>query len=163
MAVLPIRLFPEAVLRSKAKPVTKIDASIKKFIRDLFDTLYAQPDGIGIAAPQVGVSKQIIVVDVSKRDRRKRPIALINPHILDLAGETLTREGCMSLPDYRANLLRAERINVSWTDTLGRRVRIATQGIEALCIQHELDHLNGLLIVDRVTCLMTDVLPRSSR
>lgn len=163
MAVLPIRLFPDFVLRQKSKPVPKIDGDIQEFIKDLLETMYSQPSGIGIAAPQVGKPKRIIVVDVSPRDPNKGQEIMINPVILRSEGQIVTREGCMSLPDYTASLLRAERIWVRWYDLAGKRHERSAKGIEAVCIQHEVDHLNGVLFIDRVASLRTDVFPRARR
>jgi len=124
------------------------------------DTLYAQPRGIGIAAPQVGAPWRIAIVDVSSRERSKNRLIMINPRLTAKKGKILSREGCMSVPDYTANLARYEHIVVQWTDPNGRLRVLRTKGIEAICVQHEIDHLNGALFLDRVTCLKTDVFPR---
>lgn len=120
----------------------------------------AQPSGIGIAAPQIGISKRIALVDVSPRDPRSTLLVLINPEIRERYEEGSSREGCMSLPDYTAQLKRYHRIIVTWQDFLGRRHEKETTGIEAVCIQHEVDHLNGILFLDRVTSLKSDMIPR---
>lgn len=162
MAILPLRLFPDPVLRKKSLPIIGGDPQYRKLVTDLKETLYSQPMGIGIAAPQVGIAKKLILVDVSPRDAKRGLRVMINPKIHTQKGEILTREGCMSLPDYRANLRRFSEITVSWTDLDGKKWRIRTDGVEAVCIQHEMDHLEGMLIHDRVGCLMTDLIPRRS-
>ena len=163
MAVLPIRLFPDPVLRAKSKPVDLKDKGLGKFIADLVETLYAQPSGIGIAAAQVGRGVRLAVMDVSPRDPSKKRFVLINPVILKAEGEVLSREGCMSLPDYTATIKRASRVQFEWQDELGRSQKQWVSGIEAICIQHELDHLDGALFIDRVASLKTDIYPRRRR
>jgi peptide deformylase len=163
MAVLPIRLFPDPILRTRSKPVVQGDLPATSFLKDLVDTLYAQPSGIGIAAPQVGEARRIVVVDVSARDPAKRREILINPFVRRTEGEVLSREGCMSLPDYTGNVKRAARVWIEWRDEKGRlRSRLAG-GIEAICLQHEIDHLNGVLFIDRISSLKTDIFPRKRR
>ena len=162
MLALPIRLFPDPVLRRPARPVA-FGEDIQHFIGRLLETLYAQPSGIGIAAPQVNDSRRIIVVDVSPRDASKKCQVMINPVIVRHAGEVTSREGCMSLPDYTANVRRSEKVTVHWLDEKGRQRKKTFQGIEAMCVQHEIDHLDGKLILDRAACLRTDVLPRRRR
>lgn len=163
MSVLPIRLFPDPNLRVRCRSADWKDRTVQVFIKDLTETLYAQPHGIGIAAPQVGESKRIIVVDVSARDRSKNRQIMINPILRDRKGEVLSREGCMSLPDYTANVARAARVRVQWWDEWGARHDKEFTGIEAVCLQHEMDHLNGILFLDRVSTLKTDVFPRAKR
>ena len=164
MAVLPICLFPDPILRKRARPVSSAsNRELERFLADFLETLFAQPGGIGIAAPQVGEGRQIAIVDVSSKDSSKDRLILINPEILEQEGEVLSREGCMSLPDYTANVKRASRIVITWTDEHGRRHQKSTSGIEAICMQHEVDHLNGVLFIDRVASLKTDVFPRKKR
>ncbi len=139
------------------------DLRLERFLKDLLETLRVQPHGIGIAAPQVGKGIRAILVDVSPRDPSKRLEVMLNPILRHQEGEILSREGCMSLPDYTANVARAERVSVEWTDLSGRKRRKLTSGIEAICLQHEIDHLNGLLFIDRVTSLKTDVFPRQRK
>jgi peptide deformylase len=163
MAVLSIRLFPDPVLRTKSRAVRPEEPGVPNLIRDLTETLCAQFGGIGIAAPQVGRPDRVIVVDVSPRDPSKKREIMINPEIRRLEGEVLTREGCMSLPDYTATVKRAARVLIEWTDERGKHRRRLSTGIEAICLQHEVDHLNGILFIDRVTSLKTDVFPRRRR
>lgn len=160
MAVLSIRLFPDPMLRKHSKAVSWDDPRILRLVKDLTETLYKQPGGIGIAAPQVGESQRVIVVDVSPRDPSRRREIMLNPQILKQEGEVLSREGCMSLPDYTANIKRFAHILIQWVDLRGRYHQRWTEGIEAVCLQHEIDHLNGVLFIDRVASLKTDVFPR---
>lgn len=163
MAILPICLFPATVLRQRSRPADWRDSRIQGLLKDLIDTLYAQPGGIGIAAPQVGAPWRIAIVDVSSRDPSKNRLIMINPRLTVKKGKILSREGCMSVPDYTANLARYERIVVEWTDPAGRQRALQTKGIEAICVQHEIDHLNGTLFLDRVSFLKTDVFPRKRK
>ena len=162
MPVLPICLFPDPVLRRPAKSVN-LREDIRDFVQKLTETMYAQPSGIGIAAPQVGDSRQIIIVDVSARDTSKTCHIMVNPVIVQREGEVISREGCMSLPDYTANVRRSEKVRVVWRDEEGKPRKKTFHGIESMCVQHEVDHLEGKLILDRVACLKTDVLPRRQR
>lgn len=124
----------------------------------------SQKHGIGIAAPQIGVSKQVAVVDVSARTKTKyKPLYLINPEIIALEDELVSREGCMSIPDYMANISRYNRVTLKWQNLVGEVLTDTFEGIEARCIQHEVDHLAGRLFLDRVACLKTDMLPRSKK
>lgn len=163
MPLLPICLFPDPILRQRSKPADWKAPDTQRLIRNLAETLYRQRGGIGIAAPQVGVTLRVVLIDVSARDPSKHIIAMINPLILNTDGHTISREGCMSLPDYTANLLRATTVVVSWIDPAGKPHSKHASGIEAICIQHELDHLNGALFIDRVSSLKTDVFPRVAR
>lgn len=165
MPVLPIRLFPDPVLRERSHSVSRIfpHAGLHSFLTDLMETLYAQSGGIGIAAPQVGVAQRVIILDVSSRDASKHRELMINPVILKMEGEVLSREGCMSLPDYTAMIRRAEKVLVSWQDDRGASHKKWSQGIEAICLQHEVDHLAGILFIDRVASLKTDIMPRKNR
>jgi len=160
MGVHPIRLFPDRVLRTGAKPIPKLTPYHKKIINDLIDTLRIQPGGIGIAAPQIGYSQRIAIVDVSSKDNRRSRLVLINPVVLSGEGESLGREGCMSLPDYTGNVKRMCRIRLRYRDESFTSCELVTDGIEAICIQHELDHLNGYLFIDRVSSLKRDVFRR---
>lgn len=159
-SILKIRAFPDPILRKISAPVDKIDENVRAFIQKLERTMESQPGGIGIAAPQVGVLKQIAIVDVTAKIPEAKRIILINPIILERSEETIVREGCMSLAHYTANINRANRIRVEWVDFQMRRQGKITTGLEAVCIQHEVDHLNGMLFLDRVGCLNSDVFRR---
>jgi peptide deformylase len=160
MSKFRIKIFPDSVLRRVCTPVRKVDQEIWTFVDDLSAFMERQPGGIGIAAPQVGVRKQIAIVDVSPKVAQAQRIVLINPKITQTRGRRLLREGCMSLPDYTANVLRWVEIEVEYMNLDGKILKQQATGIEAICIQHEIDHLNGLLFIDRVGCLKSDVFRR---
>lgn len=150
MALLEIKRYPEKVLREKASPVDKIDREIQRLIDDMIETMYAAP-GIGLAAPQVGVSKRIIVIDVSVKEGENIPlIVLINPEIIISEGEIESEEGCLSLPGYITTVKRAEKVIVKGLNRKGREIMIESKGLLSRALQHEIDHLNGLLLIDRI-------------
>jgi peptide deformylase len=145
MALLPILEFPDPRLRTRAQPVEQVDEALRKLIDDMFETMYAAP-GIGLAATQVNVHKRLLVLDVS--ESRKEPLALINPQILSRDGVEETEEGCLSVPGIYDKVTRAERIRVRALDRNGRQIELDADGLLAVCIQHEIDHLDGKLFVD---------------
>lgn len=154
MSVLEIRRFPDPVLKKKAEPVETVDEEIRKLMDEMAETMYAS-FGIGLAAPQVGVSKRVIVVDVSPRDetREGRLIALANPHIVKSEGSEEFEEGCLSLPGFTTVVERPSKITLSAIDREGRDVLIEADGILAIALQHEMDHLEGTLILDHASTL----------
>jgi len=153
MALLEIKKYPERVLREKASPVTKIDGEIQRLIDDMVETMYAAP-GIGLAAPQVGISKRIIIIDVSMKEGEKNPlIVLINPEIVEGEGEIESEEGCLSLPGYITTVKRSERVIVRGLNRDGRPIEIEGEGLLSRALQHECDHLDGVLLIDRVSSI----------
>lgn len=144
MAVRNIVIIGDEVLRKTAEPVPRITKRISKLIKDMLDTMYAF-DGVGLAAPQIGISKRIIVIDVGEG-----PLVLVNPVLLDSHGEEVDVEGCLSIPDKRFYVKRATHVEVSGLDEKGRTVRLEAEGLLARALQHEMDHLDGILIVDRM-------------
>ena len=145
MALLHILEFPDPRLRTRAAPVVEVDASIRKLIDDMFETMYAAP-GIGLAATQVNVHKRVLVVDISQD--RSEPLALINPEIISRDGVEETEEGCLSVPGIYDKVTRAEKIRVRTLDRTGKQIELEADGLLAVCIQHEMDHLEGKLFVD---------------
>jgi len=145
MALLPILEFPDPRLRTRAQPVEQVDGALRKLIDDMFETMYAAP-GIGLAATQVNVHKRVLVIDVS--ESRKERLALINPEILKREGVEETEEGCLSVPGVFDKVTRADRIRVRALDRDGKQVEFDADGLLAVCIQHEIDHLDGKLFVD---------------
>ena len=145
MAKLTILEFPDPRLRTRASPVESVDDGLRSLIDDLFETMYEAP-GIGLAATQVNVHKRVLVVDVSAD--KSEPCALINPVILEKDGVTATEEGCLSVPGYYEEVERAEHIRVKFIDRNGDDVEMEAEGLLAVCIQHEMDHLEGKLFVD---------------
>ena len=160
MSSLKIRTFPDSVLRKVSEPIAKVDHSICSFVDRLIETMRHQPGGIGIAAPQVGVLKRIAIVDVSLKVPGARLLILLNPIIISIENYQVSREGCMSLPDYTANIKRAERLVLKWQDLGLKDHQMTAEGLEARCNQHEVDHLNGMLFVDRAASLKSDVFRR---
>lgn len=145
MARLPILEFPDPRLRTKAAPVTEVDDSIRKLIDDMFETMYEAP-GIGLAATQVNVHRRVIVIDVS--EDRSSPLVLINPEILSREGSAETEEGCLSVPGIYDKVTRSQKVRVRTLDRSGKPLEIDAEGLLAVCIQHEMDHLEGKLFVD---------------
>jgi len=150
MAILDVLHFPDPRLRNKARPVERVDTEIHRLVDDMFETMYDAP-GIGLAAPQVNVAKEILVIDVS--EERDRPLCFINPEILERRGSEEMEEGCLSVPGIYESVQRAEWIRVRALDRDGKPFELETDGILAVCIQHELDHLEGKLFVDYLSSL----------
>jgi len=158
-----IRIFPDPILRKKAQVITAFDRSLLKLVAALVRVMKSQPHGIGIAAPQIGAAKAVAIVDVSKRDPDAKRLILVNPVILERKDPEVRKEGCMSFPGYTAFLKRHRWVRLRWQNERGEFQEKVITGIEAICAEHEVDHLNGILFIDHVTCLKTDLFPRSSR
>ena len=154
MSVLKILTYPDPVLKKKAKPVEIIDERIKNLAEDMIETMYAAP-GIGLAAPQVGESLRVITVDVTRKEEGL--IVLINPEIISGEGECAEEEGCLSVPDIKEIVQRKEKVLVNGLDIQGRKIQIPAEGLLAIAFQHEIDHLDGILIIDRVSRLKRDI------
>lgn len=154
-SVRPVRVYPDPVLKMKCEEVTNIDDSVLAIVDDLTETMLALPRCVGLAAPQIGEVKRIVVVDVSRHPKAPPKnhglLCMINPVITNRLGEKVSREGCVSVPDLTANVRRAENIAITFLDCEGHEVCIETNGFEAIAIQHELDHLDGKLFLDRVS------------
>jgi peptide deformylase len=150
MAILDILHYPDKRLRTVAKPVEKVDASIKKLVDDMFETMYLAP-GIGLAATQVNVHQQIIVIDISQE--KNQPLCLINPEIIAKEGTESCDEGCLSVPEIYESVERAEKITVKALDQNGDEYTLQADDLLAVCIQHEMDHLQGTLFVDYLSPL----------
>lgn len=161
MAVRPVNKLPDRVLKARAQEVG--DISEEQLIEDLLETMRASPACVGLAAPQIGISRRVIAVDVSAHPKttvNHGLVVLIDPVVLESTGREVGREGCMSVPDLTANVARATSIVVRGRTPEGDDTIIATEGFEARAFQHEIDHLDGLLILDRVDSLATDVFRR---
>jgi peptide deformylase len=150
MTVLNILHFPDEKLRTPAKPVEKVDDTIRTLVDDMFETMYDAP-GIGLAATQVDVHQRLIVIDVS--EEKNQPLVLINPEILEKEGEEQMDEGCLSVPGIYEPVTRAEKIRVKALDREGETFELETDGLLAVCIQHEIDHLDGHLFIDYLSKL----------
>jgi peptide deformylase len=152
MSVLEIKCYPDEVLKKKSLPVEKVDDNLRRLIRDMLETLHSAP-GVGLAAPQVGVSKRLVVLDTSAGEEKFTSMVLINPEIMDTEGIMDSEEGCLSLPKYTTNLKRAKKILVKALDSDGNPVEFCATDLLARIVQHEIDHLDGLLIVDRISSI----------
>ncbi len=150
MAKLDILRFPDPRLRTKAVPVEEVSDAIRVLVADMLETMYDAP-GIGLAATQVNVHQQIVVIDVS--EDKNEPYCFINPKIMQRDGEEISEEGCLSVPEYYAEVQRAENITVKALDRDGKEFELEANGLFAVCIQHELDHLKGKLFVDYLSPL----------
>ena len=149
MAVHPVRYVPDPVLRQKAKRVPKVDASIRKLVADMIDSMYAAR-GVGLAAPQIGVSLRVVVIGMPEEE----PFAIINPEIVKATGERTVEEGCLSVPGYRAELTRHRVVVARGLDIEGKALRIkARDDLLAQALEHETDHVNGILYIDHLPSL----------
>ncbi len=148
MAVIPIRTAPDPVLRRKARRVRAIDSSIQKLIGDMIETMHSAP-GVGLAAPQVGIPLRVIVIGLPEEE----DICLINPEVVRRKGERLVNEGCLSVPGYVGEVKRSEAVTVKGRDPGGKELRIRADELLAQVLEHEIDHLNGVLYIDRLESL----------
>lgn len=159
MAKLQLKYFPAEVLKQKAKKITRFDTSVRKLAQDMLDTMY-EHNGVGLAAPQVGISKRLMVIDVARSEEEpKRPVVFINPVLLKAEGELVGLEGCLSFPGVFFEVKRAASIVVKYQNVVGEVLKLEAQG-DLLCraIQHEIDHLNGELFIDKaVSPLAADI------
>ncbi len=156
MAILEILKYPHPTLKKRSEPVSRINDEVQLLIRDMRETMYAA-GGIGLAACQVGTSTRIIVLDVSPMDPEQSFFALINPEIVSEEGEIDHEEGCLSLPEYQEKIKRKEKVRVKGLSPEGKEIEINGGGILAIALQHEIDHTNGILILDRVSRLKREI------
>jgi peptide deformylase len=160
MAVLPILIAPHPTLKRRAEPVQQVDDEIRQLTEDMLETMYDAP-GVGLAAPQINVSKRIVVIDCAEEGAPPQPYRMINPELLWTSDEQDTREeGCLSLPEIYADVTRAAGCKVAYLDEQGHRQELEAEGLLAVCIQHEIDHLNGVLFVDHLSALKRNMLMR---
>ncbi|MBE9561838.1 MAG: peptide deformylase [Proteobacteria bacterium] len=162
MAVLDLLIYPDSRLKTISSPVKIFDKKLLNFITDLEDTMNSAPGSVGIAAPQVANFERIVIVDVSAKLNIKHHghLRLINPEIIQWKGSTVGREGCMSVPDYIGNVVRAKNIKLSAMDEYGTQHEYEMTGYEARAVQHEIDHLEGMLFLDRLVSRRHDLLQR---
>jgi peptide deformylase len=160
MAVRPILTLPDPILRKQAKAIERVDAELDRLIDDMFATMYDAP-GIGLAAPQIGVSRRVIIMDPAKDDAPKTPLVMLNPKILDRSEELrLHEEGCLSIPEFNAEIERPARTRVAYIDREGKAQEREMEGIWSTLVQHEIDHLNGILFIDYLSRLKRDMVVR---
>lgn len=163
MTTLPIVTLPDPVLRKVSAPIERVDAEVLKLADDMLETMYAAP-GVGLAAVQVGVLKRLVVLDVADDDGVRQPMTFINPEIVKLGNELSPyEEGCLSIPDFRIEIDRPAVITVSYVDRKGAKQLIEAKGLLATALQHEIDHLNGKLIIDFLSRLKRDIVVRKFR
>jgi len=165
MAVKPIVTYPDPVLKAVCTPVDAVE-TVSQLIEDLVDTMRAGPGSVGVAAPQIGVPVRVCVIDVSKnrhgKDNNHGLLLMINPEILARSGNSVMREGCMSVPDYTGDVERATEVTLRFTEPDGGVREFEATGFEAVAIQHEMDHLDGMLFLDRISSLKTGLFRRKS-
>jgi peptide deformylase len=162
MAIREIRTFPDPILRKKTAPVTQLDESINLLIDDMIETMHAAP-GVGLAANQVGVSLQLAVIDLSELEDEKRRhplVVLINPEMVSQEGSVSEEEGCLSIPEYAETVKRAARVVVRGLDRKGKPFELKAEGLLAKALQHEIDHLNGHLFIDKLSSLKKSIFKR---
>jgi peptide deformylase len=156
MALREIIKLPDKRLRLNSEPVKRIDAGVRKLVDDLFETMYAAP-GIGLAAIQIGVAKRVFTADLSKKEGDQEPHVFINPEIVWTSDDKITREeGCLSIPEYYEEVERPVRVKVKYLDLEGKDREIEASGLLATCLQHEIDHINGVLFIDHLSKLKRD-------
>ena len=160
MALMPIITAPDPRLKVVSKPVAVVDDAARALMDDMLETMYAAP-GIGLAAVQVGVARRVIVMDLSKEAEARDPLFLVNPEITWVSDDDATyEEGCLSLPEYYADVARPAACTVSYLDYDGKRQELKAEGLLATCVQHEIDHLDGILFVDHLTALKRNIILR---
>ena len=158
MPIKKILTLPDPTLRKKSLIVEKVDRGIRKLMDDMLETMYAAP-GIGLAAVQIGILKRVIVMDMSKKDEKKEPYFIVNPKIISKSKELASyEEGCLSIPNQFAEIERAKKCSIQFIDYHGKEQQLEADGILATCIQHEIDHLNGVLFIDYLSKLKKDMI-----
>ncbi|WP_303720222.1 peptide deformylase [Malonomonas rubra] len=168
MAVKEVLLYPDPRLKEVCAPIDNFDDSVSELLQDLVDTMIDAGHSVGVAAPQIGDIRRAVVVDVShsklgKKQKNHGLLQMVNPEIIEKKGDQVVREGCMSVPDYTGNVNRAEQIVIQFLDQNGDLQVKRAEGFEAIAIQHELDHLDGYLFLDRVSSLKTDLFRRKQK
>jgi peptide deformylase len=161
MAILTIVTFPDPILSSKAEKIGDVTGDVKKLMEDMLETMYSAP-GVGLAAPQVGVDKRIIVVDAGGEEKPE-PIMLANPEIVSCEGKLVYEEGCLSLPEFREKITRNEKVRVCGINERGEEAVYDAEGLLAIVFQHEIDHLDGILLINKVSSLKRSIYKRKVR
>ena len=160
MAVLPIITLPDPLLRRPSAPIERVDEAVRKLAADMLETMYDAP-GVGLAAVQIAVPRRLIVLDTAKDEESPKPLVLVNPEIVTLGSEMrMHEEGCLSMPDVRVEIERPNSLTVRYIDLEGKPQELAAEGLLATAIQHEIDHLNGKLIIDFLSRLKRDIIVR---
>jgi peptide deformylase len=160
--IYPIVKFPDPILQQPAEPVTVFDAELRKLVDDMFTSMY-DAQGIGLAAPQIGISKRLTVIDLSFQKKPEDKIVLINPEVVEIKGKQVEEEGCLSLPEIRDRVVRAAEVKVRAQDAEGKPIEVEGTELLARAMQHEIDHLNGILFIFRLSRLKRDLQLRKIR
>jgi peptide deformylase len=160
--ILTVLKYPEPVLQQPGEPVTEFDGTLRKFVADMFETMYAA-QGIGLAAPQVGFSRRITVIDLSNAKDPAKKMVLINPEIIDREGRLYEEEGCLSFPEIREKVVRAAKVRIRAQDEYGKWFEAEGEELLSRCMQHEIDHLDGVLFIFRISGLKRDLALRRIR
>ena len=161
MSLRNIVIEPDPILRKKSQVIDKVDDKLRKLLNDMLETMYSAP-GIGLAAVQIGILKRLIVIDISKEEEKKNPIFLINPEIIFQSKDTsIHEEGCLSLPGHFAEIERPAECRIKYIDYDGKKQEMKANGLLATCIQHEIDHLNGVLFIDYLSKLKKDMIVKN--
>jgi len=163
MTIKPLIILPDPLLRQVSKPVERVDDSLRRLADDMLETMYDAP-GIGLAAIQIGLPLRLLVIDLAKEDDEPAPHVFVNPEILDSSDErSVYEEGCLSIPEYYAEVERPASVRVKYVDRDGREQEMMAEGLMATCLQHEIDHLNGVLFIDHISKLKRDMVMRKFR
>ena len=158
MTIKKILIEPDPILRKKCEPLEKVDNEIRKLMKDMIETMYKAP-GIGLAAIQIGILKRIVVIDIAKEEKKKNPLFFVNPEIIYRSKNTsIYEEGCLSLPGQFAEIERPSECTLRYIDYDGKEQELKAEGLLATCIQHEVDHLNGILFIDYLSKLKKDMI-----
>ena len=160
MAILPILTAPDPRLKKKSLPVDSVDADVRQLMDDMLATMYDAP-GIGLAAPQVGALKRVIVLDIDREEAKTGPLFMANPEVVEASDEDVSyEEGCLSVPEHYSDVVRPAKVTVRYLDRDGARQELACEGLLATCIQHEIDHLDGVLFIDHISSLKRNMILR---
>jgi peptide deformylase len=161
MALLPILTAPDPRLKKKSLPVDSVDAGVRQLMDDMLETMYDAP-GIGLAAPQVGVLKRVVVLDIDREDTKTGgPLFMANPEIVEASDEDVSyEEGCLSVPEHYSDVVRPATVTVRYLDRDGKLQNLACEGLLATCVQHEIDHLDGVLFIDHISALKRNMILR---
>ena len=160
MALLPILTAPDPRLKKKSQPVDQVDDELRRLMDDMLETMLAAP-GIGLAAPQIGVLKRVIVLDIDREETKTGPLFMANPEIVEASDEDATyEEGCLSVPEHYSDVDRPAKVTVRYLDRDGETRELACEGLLATCVQHEIDHLDGILFIDHISALKRNMILR---
>ena len=160
MAILPILTAPDPRLKKKSLPVDAVDDGVRRLMDDMLETMYDAP-GIGLAAPQVGVLKRVIVLDIDREDTKTGPLFMANPEVIEASDEDASyEEGCLSVPEHYSDVVRPAKVTVRYLDRDGKSRDLQAEGLLATCVQHEIDHLDGVLFIDHISALKRNMILR---